>query len=137
MKQDYHYFHEEILVCKFHLGSRKTSLRMCKRLCYKMLLCQNVPKEILFTGTKFHAKPSRGSGVIKKILLWGGGVHLPPPKKIKFLFMHSWMFCAPHLVLYIEYFARINLIIFKWQQSFVNKFPRDCLKQYLNGNEFL
>ena len=29
-------------------------------------LCQNVAKEILFTGTKFHAKPSRGSRVILK-----------------------------------------------------------------------
>ena len=60
VKQDDHYFYAEILVCKFHLGSRKACLRMRRRFCHQIFLCQNVPKEILFTGAKFHAKPSRG-----------------------------------------------------------------------------
>ena len=64
VKQDDHYFRAEILVCKFRLGLRKACLRMCKRFCNQIFLCQNVSKEILFSGTKFHAKPSRGSGVI-------------------------------------------------------------------------
>ena len=29
-------------------------------------------------------------------------------KHFKFLLMHSWMLCPPHLVPDIEYFARIN-----------------------------
>ena len=49
-----------------------------------------------------------------------------------FLLVHSWMLCAPHLVPDIEYFARINHIIFNWEQKFGSKFPRDCLKRYLN-----
>ena len=84
----------------------------------------------------------------------GGGPSLPPPppskkkkknwrrvskifdahctprvfKHFEFLFMHLWMLCAPHLVPDIEYFARINHVIFNWQQKFGNKFTRDCLK---------
>ena len=49
-------------------------------------------------------------------------------KHFEFLFMHLWMLCAPHLVPDIEYFARINHVIFNWQQKFGNKFTRDCLK---------
>ena len=49
-------------------------------------------------------------------------------KYFKLLFMHPWMLYAPHLVPDIEYFARINHIIFNWEQKFGNKFPRDCLK---------
>ena len=118
-----------------------------QKVLYQIFLCQNVPKEILFTGTKFHAKPSRGSRVICKKPVGGVGC-TPPPKKnsrrvnktldaryalqvfkyFKFLFMHSWMFCAPHLVPDIEYFARINHIMFNWKRKFGNKFPGDCLK---------
>ena len=87
VKQDDHYFYAEILVCKFHLGSRKACLRMRRRFCHQIFLCQNVSKEILFTGAKFHAKPSRGSGVIqKKPPGRGGGCKpppLPPPQKKK------------------------------------------------------
>ena len=54
VKQDDHYFHPEILVCKFHLGSRKACLRMRRRLCHQIFLWQNVPKQIKFTETKFH-----------------------------------------------------------------------------------
>ena len=54
-------------------------------------------------------------------------------KHFKFL----WMLSAPHLVPDIEYFARINHTIFNWEQKFGNKFPRGCLKKYLNDNEFL
>ena len=43
-------------------------------------------------------------------------------KHFEFLFMHLWMFCAPHLVSDIEYFARINHVIFNWQQKFGNTF---------------
>ena len=90
---------------------------------------------------------------LKKTSRRGEGVHpFPPPSKKKkknwrrvskifdahctprvfkhfeFLFMHLWMLCAPHLVPDIEYFARINHVIFNWQQKFGNKFTRDCLK---------
>ena len=106
VKKDDHYFDAEILVCKFHLGSRKACLRMRRRFCPQM-----------FTGTKFHPKPSRGYGVTKKNLQEEGGVH--PSKKIwrrvnktldarcalrvfkhfKFLFMNLWMLGAHHLYL--------------------------------------
>ena len=64
----------------------------------------------------------------------GGKVYTSPPQKkavfmhFKFLFMHSWMLYAPHLVPDIEHFSRINHIIFNWEQKFGNKFSRDCLK---------
>ena len=61
---DDHYFHTETLICKSHFGSRKVCLRMCRRFCHQMFLSQNVPKEILFNGTKFHAKLSISFGVI-------------------------------------------------------------------------
>ena len=60
--------------------------------------------------------------LFKKTSRWEG-VHLPPQKKkavfmhFKFLFMHSWMLYAPHLVPDIEYFSRINHIIFNWEQK--------------------
>ena len=57
---------------------------MRKRFCHQIFLCQYVPKEILFTGTKFHAKPSGVTEVFKKNTrgAWGEeGLH--PPKKIR------------------------------------------------------
>ena len=63
VKKDGHYFHAKILVCKFHLGSKRACSRTRRRLCFQIFLCQNVSKEILFTGAKYHAKPSRGSRV--------------------------------------------------------------------------
>ena len=44
-------------------------------------------------------------------------------KHFKILFMHLWMLCAPNFVPDIEHFARINYIIFNWEQKFRNKFP--------------
>ena len=38
---------------------------------------ENVPKEILLTGTKFHLNTSSGSGVMTKFCLRVGGVNTP------------------------------------------------------------
>ena len=43
-------------------------------------------------------------------------------KHFKFMFMHSWMLCTPHLVPDMEYFVRFDHIIFNWEQKEIN-FP--------------
>ena len=92
VKQDDHYFHAEILVCKFHLESRKACLRMRRRLYYQTLLCQSIPKEIFFPGS-YLKKTSKG-GI-------GGSVHLPPKKReaLRRLWIH---------VLHLEFSSTLN-----------------------------
>ena len=63
VKQDDHYFHAKILVFKFHLGPGKACLSTRRRFFHQSFLYKNFTEEILFTVTKFSAKPSRGYGV--------------------------------------------------------------------------
>ena len=69
VKQDDHYFHAEILVCKFHLGSRKACLHMSRRLCHQIFYAKMFSR-------KFWVPE-----LFKKYLQTGGGVH--PSKKKK------------------------------------------------------
>ena len=112
----------------------------------KIFYANMFPSKFCSLG-EFHAKPSMAFGVISKKPP-GGRADVYPLKNnsakinktldahggprifkhFKFLLMHSWMLCPPHLVPDIEYFARINQIIFNLEQKFANKFPRDCLQ---------
>ena len=45
VKQDDHHFHAEILVCKFHLGSRKTCVRMQRTLRHQIFNVKMFPRK--------------------------------------------------------------------------------------------
>ena len=63
-QQDAHYFYAEILVCKFHLGSRRACLRMRRRFCDHIFYAKMFPRKFCSLGQSFMQKPLRGSGVI-------------------------------------------------------------------------
>ena len=43
----------EILVCKFHLGSRKTCLRMCRRMCHQIFYAKMLLRKFCSLGQSF------------------------------------------------------------------------------------
>ena len=53
VKQDDHYFYAEILVCKFHLGSRKACLRMRRRFCHQIFYVKMFLRKFCSLGQSF------------------------------------------------------------------------------------
>ena len=116
VKQDDHCFYAEILICKFHLRSIKACLRMRRRFCHQIFCAKMFPRKFCswdkvscktIKGFQSHLK--KPSQRVNKTL--DARCAHQVIKHFKFLFMHSCMLCAPHLVPGIEYIARINHII--------------------------
>ena len=80
VKQDDHYFHAEILVCKFHLGSRKTCLRMRRRFCHQDFYAKMFPRKFFSLGQCFMQNHQEFRSYLKKPSKGGGGIHLSPKK---------------------------------------------------------
>ena len=64
VKQDGHYFHAEILVCKFHLGSIKACLHMRKRFCHQIFFMPICSQGNFVHWDKVSCKTIRGYGGI-------------------------------------------------------------------------
>ena len=116
VKQDDYYFYAEILICKFHLRSIKACLRMRRRFC-PQIFCAKMFLRKFCSWDKVSCKTIKGfqshlkkpSQRVNKTS--DARCALQVIRHFKFLFMHSSMLCAPHLVPGIEYIARINHII--------------------------
>ena len=101
VKQDDHYFHAEILVCKFHLGSRKACLRIRRRFCRQIFLCKMFPRKFCSLGQSFMQNHQGVPELFKKNFHGVGCT--PSKKKICEVLTRLWM----HVV-HLEFSSTLN-----------------------------